>query len=1485
MAAPACHPANAPRTAGGESTDRRQATGDANRSHPLGPPRDALFAVYGRNATELLAEIERLSRFAAGGADAPVHTLARRWCSAAPPAHPSSVALVVHGRQAADLPDALCEARDCVRAGVAVRDRRGVFFSPRPLGGASRADRRDPASAIVFPGSGNHFPGMGLDLAAAFPDVPRALNRESSRLATHLQWPRCGPFRSSWPEDWRTRAVAAVEGDVLHGIVSQVMYGVLMHDLLTRLGLRPGSMLGYSLGESTALLASRAWADRDLLFERLEASSLFRSDLAPPYDAVRAAWRIPPDQPVDWRMLLVGRGPAEVRAALHGLPRARLLIVNTPGECVVGGLRTDLDQLVSRLRCRAVELRGVSSVHCEVLRPVLGAYRDLHLLPTTPPDGLRFYSAHAKGPYEVTRESAADAIAAHALHGFDFAATVERAWQDGVRVFVEAGPQATCTRMIRKTLGDRPHLAISACDRLTPPVTTLLKTVAALVAERSIFDLAGLYGGDEEETGPHEPDAPHGTIQVAVGGRWDAPPPPRAAHDLRPPATLQRAPVPTAPPDVAARQPPAARNDETPAPTPLLQPAQALPPDDLSLAAGAAAQAHEAYLRFAHSAATSLQALIDVQRSLAASLTTQAGPLEPRRPRLDLPAPAQPPAHSHDAIHAAAPFLDRAACLQFARGRIADVLGPAFAPIDQHPTRVRLPDEPLMLVDRILRVEGRPGSLSAGRVVTEHDVRPDAWYLDGGCAPVCVAVEAGQADLFLCAWLGIDRVTGGTRMYRLLDAAVEFHRDLPRPGETVRYDIRIERFMRQGDTWLFAFRFDAAIGAQALLTMRGGRAGFFSADEVRGSRGIVLTDDEQQAAPDPPPRFPDAQPFRPGDLAPLAGPERYDDAALAALRSGNLHACFGPAFAHLPLPHPVRIPAGRMRLIDRILELDPRGGRYGRGRIRAEADIRPDDWFLTCHFVDDMTMPGTLMYECCLHTLRVLLTRLGWVGPGDRLSYQPVRGVESRLRCRGPVTPETRRVVYEVDVRELGFRDWGSGPEPYAIADALMYADGKRIVQFRDMAVRVAGVTRAELERLWTPPRTHGARRPTGRDAPADPPPVSPVGDVPVSVGVAPAQVGHDRILAFAVGDPSYAFGDRYRPFDRDRRIARLPGPPFQFLDRVTRIHARPWELEPGGWIETQYDVPPDAWYFNANRQPGLPFSVILEAALQPCGWLAAYLGSALLADSFLAFRNLGGAGTLYEELPPDAGTLTGRTRITGVSHAAGMIIEKFDTQLWRAGRLVYDCKTVFGFFSEEALSRQVGIRDAAARRHVPAPSQLALATPIELPDLPPLTPASAASGPHQTPAAPALPARAYRMIDRIDAYIPDGGPRGLGFVRGSTDVDPNAWFFNAHFFQDPVWPGSLGLESILQLLKAVALHRRPDLAHRPTRFTPVCLRRPHEWLYRGQITPANQRVEVEASVIEAPDDASATLVADGFLSVDGTVIYEMRGFGVSTPL
>jgi 3-hydroxymyristoyl/3-hydroxydecanoyl-(acyl carrier protein) dehydratase len=265
-----------------------------------------------------------------------------------------------------------------------------------------------------------------------------------------------------------------------------------------------------------------------------------------------------------------------------------------------------------------------------------------------------------------------------------------------------------------------------------------------------------------------------------------------------------------------------------------------------------------------------------------------------------------------------------------------------------------------------------------------------------------------------------------------------------------------------------------------------------------------------------------------------------------------------------------------------------------------------------------------------------------------------------------------------------------------------------------------------------------------------------------------------------------------------------------------------------------------------------MPFSVLLEIALQPCGWLAAYCGSALRSATDVSFRNLGGKAVMHEELFADAGTLTTRVRLTSFSEAGGMIIQKYDMKVLRQGKTIYEGDTSFGFFSRAALAQQVGVRGAKpfAEPRLPAPVPFADRAPF--------------------------PASDYRMIDEI-ALVLDGGPKGLGFARGTAKVDPSRWFFKAHFYQDPVWPGSLGLESFLQLMKALLAARHPDelATHR---FETILPREPHEWIYRGQIIPTNSRVTVEACVDEVRESG---LVASGYLSVDGIVIYEMKRFGL----
>lgn len=871
----------------------------------------------------------------------------------------------------------------------------------------------------------------------------------------------------------------------------------------------------------------------------------------------------------------------------------------------------------------------------------------------------------------------------------------------------------------------------------------------------------------------------------------------------------------------------------------------------------ATADAHKTFLDFSNELTRGFEKTFDAQTRLMETLISDNS----------LPV-GEPGLENREQIEKikepAKPAFSRDMCMEFATGSIARVLGPEFAVVDTYKVRVRLPDEPLMLVDRIISVEGEKRSLGSGRVVTEHDVLPDAWYLDGGYAPVCISVEAGQADLFLCSYLGIDHAVKGERSYRLLDATVKFHRGLPRPGDIIRYEIDIDHFVRQGDTYLFFFRFEGFIGNSRLISMHNGCAGFFTHEEVRNSGGIILTGEDTCPCSG-------KKPSDWRDLVPVYT-ESYTDEAVEALRQGDLSGCFGSFFDGIELAESLRLPGGRMKLINRILRIDPEGGRYGLGLIRAEADINPNDWFLTCHFMDDMVMPGTLMYECCAHTLRVFIQRMGWVTSKPGVCYEPVVGVESVLKCRGPVTPETRHVWYEVEIKEFGY-----APEPYVIADALMYSDGQRIVLFKDMSMKMTGIAREEIEAVWEKKglRVQGSgfrdQRTEDRGQKAED-----RGRRAEDRGIRkPAIFDRDKILAFAVGKPSQAFGEPYKVFDKDRVIARLPGPPYSFLDRIVLVEPEAWALKPGGWIEAEYEVSPDEWYFKADRSFSMPFCVLLEIALQPCGWLAAYLGSALKSEKDLKFRNLGGNAVLNRMVLPDKKTLSMSARMTKVSEAGEMIIEHFDFKVQQDTELIYSGDTYFGFFTKQALARQIGIRGADQQAYCPTAAELQRSRSCNFENQAPLWP----DDPEVHPAPPlAMPAKTLRMIDRIVTYVQNGGPEGLGFIRGVKEVRPDEWFFKAHFYQDPVWPGSLGIESFLQLVKFMAIDRWEHLvdSHRFELITGE----PHNWFYRGQVIPENKTVEVEAVVTKIINTPVPTLYANGFLKVDGLYIYQMENFG-----
>jgi 3-hydroxymyristoyl/3-hydroxydecanoyl-(acyl carrier protein) dehydratase/1-acyl-sn-glycerol-3-phosphate acyltransferase len=762
-----------------------------------------------------------------------------------------------------------------------------------------------------------------------------------------------------------------------------------------------------------------------------------------------------------------------------------------------------------------------------------------------------------------------------------------------------------------------------------------------------------------------------------------------------------------------------------------------------------------------------------------------------------------------------------------ASGRISALFGPALAAQDAHALQVRMPEPPLLLADRVTGLVGEVASMGKGTVWTETDVTADAWYLENGRMPAGLMIESGQADLFLISYLGADLFNRGERRYRLLGCQLTWHRSPPKVGETLCYDIHVDGHAQMGAQRLFFFHYDCHIGGAPALTVRGGQAGFFTQEELDESAGVLWSPEEQEITPD----------ARVDPPAVQCTKRALDSSELEALRRGDVVGCFGPGYeatrSHVRTP---RIAGGRMRWLERVTDLDPHGGPWKRGYLKAVTTIRPDDWYFSGHFKNDPCMPGTLMFEGCLSAMSLYLIGLGYSLDRDGFRFEPIPDETYTMICRGQVIPTSKELTYELFVEEVH-----DGPVPKLYADLLCTVDGLKAFHARRMGL--------QLVPDW-PLTSEPAPLP-------DPEPVATLDGLPL---------GRAALLASAWGPPSQAFGPRYSEFDGLRRAPRLPGPPYHFVSRVVRVDGEPWTKKAGASVEIAYDVPPDAWYFadgasRAQSSAAMPYAVLLEAALQPCGWLATYVGSTLGRREDLRFRNLDGEGEVLGEVHPDSRTLVTRATLTTLSDTAGMIIVGFDVVTRDSQRDIYRLRTQFGFFPDAAFRNQAGLPVRDEHRALFEPTNVGIALERH---------------------AARLPQGRLALLDAIPYFDARGGRAGLGAARAEASVDPGAWFFKAHFFQDPVQPGSLGMEAMLTLLRAVMLEL--GLAGPDTRFEPIAAGVPHRWKYRGQVLPTDGRIAITLELTRIDREGDRIVAhADASFWVDGKRIYEATIAGALT--
>lgn len=743
--------------------------------------------------------------------------------------------------------------------------------------------------------------------------------------------------------------------------------------------------------------------------------------------------------------------------------------------------------------------------------------------------------------------------------------------------------------------------------------------------------------------------------------------------------------------------------------------------------------------------------------------------------------------------------------IKHSQGKLAEVFGPEYVSAETYEKLAALPSVPYLLVDKVLSLRGVPGSLGVGCIKTETLVKPDAWYSHENRMPGGIQLEAAQGLLFLLSFLGIDFVCKGEKFYRLLGCELNFHQPMPKAGDTLRFHIEIDGHTQQDGIRIVDFHYDCFANDKLALSVRKGQAGFFSPDDFGSSHEINWSPEDHKPCPEPKIEHP----------LKWSALREFGRQQLKAFSQGRTLECFGPGFERTLSQHySPRIAAKKMCLLDEVLSCEPTGGPWKRGYLKAKFQINSEAWFLKEYFRNDPHMPGGLIYEGCIQALAFYLTYIGFTINRDAWRFEPCQEEAVSLSW-GAYAPRASQVLeYEVFVEELFAK-----PLPRIRAYILCKVDGKSCFLAKKISLQM--VPDYEILELT---QAEDLDEQTPQSFPFD----------------------RMSLLACAVGEPAKAY-PVYQDYPFYQRIPRLPAPPYLFCTLVRSFIGEWGHIQLGAEVEMEYHFQASDWYFSGEQK--MPFCVLVEIALQTCTWLSSALGSALGSDQELFFRNLNGKAVLNKEIKPSDGTVITNARLIQTFTADAQQVQCFEVDCSIEGEgQFFHTSLELGIMSLEDLANKTGL---ASKPEEFACLLAARNVQIDLSQ----SQDKYWKGPLCLQQEPLL------MLDRITCLDLHGGNKGLGSVIAEKSIKADDWFFKAHFFNDPVMPTSLCLESGIQMLRVLCIESGYGQAADAAEWEVVSLGRECQWHCRGQITPETKMLSFSLSVEELQIEPEQLLI------------------------